>query len=311
MLRPRYIDPKTDFAFKKIFGSTGSEHILRSFLNGILYGGQPTIASLRIVEPYSIPRVMGMKDTYLDVRAVLEDGQHIIIEMQVLNIPGMEQRVLYNAAKEYGNQLLQGEDYTLLNPVVALTLADFEMFPEAPKQMISRFKLFEKKRLLEYPDGDLELVFVELTKFNCELSNLKSLTDEWLYFLGHAGELSTIPTPLTEVAEIKEAFEKAERAGLTEEEEHALTLKRQWIADQRRAHHTHATTKAELRRSKAELKQSKVELKQSKAELKQNKAELKAKDSKLKAQQAQLLKAVKLLVASGMSESAARKQMGL
>jgi len=88
----RFISPKTDFAFKKIFGSAGSQGILRSFLNAVLYEGLPRIASLEIVDPYSIPRLEGMKDSYLDVRAVLDDGQHVIIEMQVLNVPGMEKR---------------------------------------------------------------------------------------------------------------------------------------------------------------------------------------------------------------------------
>jgi predicted transposase/invertase (TIGR01784 family) len=88
----RYINPKTDFAFKKIFGSPGSRGILRSFLNGVLYEGEDRIESVTIVDPYSIPRLEGMKDSYLDVRAVLHDGQHVIIEMQVLNVPGVEKR---------------------------------------------------------------------------------------------------------------------------------------------------------------------------------------------------------------------------
>ena len=58
----RFISPKTDFAFKKIFGSAGSQGILRSFLNGVLYEGADRIASLVIVDPYSIPRLEGMKD---------------------------------------------------------------------------------------------------------------------------------------------------------------------------------------------------------------------------------------------------------
>jgi len=47
----------------------------------VLYEEQPRIVSLEIVDPYSIPRLEGMKDSYLDVRAILNDGQHVIIEM--------------------------------------------------------------------------------------------------------------------------------------------------------------------------------------------------------------------------------------
>jgi predicted transposase/invertase (TIGR01784 family) len=41
-----YINPKTDFAFKKIFGSKESKDILISFLNAILYDEQDAIQDL-------------------------------------------------------------------------------------------------------------------------------------------------------------------------------------------------------------------------------------------------------------------------
>jgi predicted transposase/invertase (TIGR01784 family) len=229
----RYINPKTDFAFKKIFGSPGSHGILRSFLNGLIYDGADKIASLTIVDPYSIPRLEGMKDSYLDVRAILHDGQHVIIEMQVLNIPGMEKRVLYNAAKEFSNQLVKGDDYRLLNPVIALTLTDFIMFPELEGQVISRFVLTEKNGLISYPHGDVELVFVELPKFGRGLNELRGLTDEWLFFVDSAAKLDAVPAQLSAVHEIEDAFEIAETARLTREEDHALHLKSRWIADQK------------------------------------------------------------------------------
>jgi len=76
----------------------------------------------------------GVKDTYVDVKATISnDGGEdtsVIIEMQVLNVEGFEKRILYNAAKAYSNQLNIGEDYTILEPVIALTITDFAMFPE-------------------------------------------------------------------------------------------------------------------------------------------------------------------------------------
>ena len=83
-----FINPKTDFAFKKIFGSKHSHDILISFLNGILCQGKATIVSLIILDPYQAPRVKGMKDSFLDIKATLSSGQTVIIEMQVLNILG-------------------------------------------------------------------------------------------------------------------------------------------------------------------------------------------------------------------------------
>ena len=156
----RFLDVKTDFAFKKVFGSQQSKPVLVDFLNAMLdYSGEFAIADLEIVDPYQIPLIKGMKDTFVDVKAVLANGSRVIIEMQVLNIEGFEQRILYNAAKQYSSQLLKGEHYRLLNPVIALTFTDFILFKEAPEQVISRF------RLIEYGD-DIELVFVELPNFS-------------------------------------------------------------------------------------------------------------------------------------------------
>ncbi|MEL6384796.1 MAG: Rpn family recombination-promoting nuclease/putative transposase, partial [Cyanobacteria bacterium J06626_18] len=145
-----FINPKTDFAFKKIFGSLQSQGVLISFLNGLLYDGADTITSLDILNPYQAPRIRGMKDTYLDVKALLKDGTQVIVEMQVLNVEGFEKRILYNAAKTYSTQLGTGDDYTLLNPVIALTITDFVMFEDLEAYR-SRFVLWEKDFLIDYP----------------------------------------------------------------------------------------------------------------------------------------------------------------
>jgi predicted transposase/invertase (TIGR01784 family) len=160
----KFLDIKTDFALKKVFGSEDSEDILIDFLNSIIrFENNHKIWNLAIVDPYNIPMLKGMKDTYVDVKAELDDNSHLIIEMQVLNHEGFEKRILYNAAKKYSAQLKKGEDYHLLNPVIALTIADFSLFPEQP-DLISQYKLLEKQRLTEYSD-DIELIFIELPKF--------------------------------------------------------------------------------------------------------------------------------------------------
>jgi len=229
-----FINPKTDFAFKKIFGSEQSKDILISFLNSLLYSGQSTIQDLEIINPYLAPKIQGIKDTYLDVKARLADNKMVIIEMQVLNLEGFEKRILYNAAKAYSIQLEPGEDYTLLNPVIALTLTDFEMFENLP-QVISNFVLKEKTVLTDYPINDLELVFVELPKFTKALDELETLADKWIYFIKSARGLETIPETMGQVPEIRKAFEVANQANLTREELEALEQREIYIHDQRNA----------------------------------------------------------------------------
>lgn len=227
-----FINPKTDFAFKKIFGSEQSKDILISFLNSILYEARPVIEDLEILNPYLAPRIRGIKDTYLDVKAKITGNKTVIIEMQVLNVEGFEKRILYNAAKAYSIQLDSGEDYTLLNPVIALTITDFEMF-ENLDRVISRFILKEKDFLIDYPIYDIELVFVELPKFTKELDELETITDKWLYFLKCARSLESVPEKMGEVPEIRKAFEVANQANLSREELEDLERQEIYIHDQR------------------------------------------------------------------------------
>jgi len=229
-----FINPKTDFAFKKIFGSDQSKDILISFLNAMLYDAKPIVEDLEILNPYLAPKIRGIKDTYLDVKAKITGNKTVIIEMQVLNVEGFEKRILYNAAKAYSIQLDAGEDYTLLNPVIALTIADFEMFPNLNK-VISRFVLKEKEYLVDYLIYDIELAFVELPKFNKKLEELETLTDKWIYFLKSARSLETVPETMGRVPEIQKAFEVANLANLSREELEDLSQREIYIHDQRNA----------------------------------------------------------------------------
>jgi predicted transposase/invertase (TIGR01784 family) len=230
----RFINPKTDFAFKKIFGSEQSKDILISFLNGMLYEGKSVILDLEIVNPYQVPRIRGIKDTYLDVKAKITGDKTVIIEMQVLNVEGFEKRILYNASKAYSIQLETGKNYTLLNPVIALTITDFEMFPHL-ERVINRFILKEKDFLVDYLTDDLELVFVELPKFHKPLEQLESLTDKWIYFLKNARNLEIVPENMGDVPELQKAFAIANQATMNREELDDLERREIYIHDQRNA----------------------------------------------------------------------------
>lgn len=228
-----FINPKTDFAFKKIFGSKQSKDILISFLNAIVYNEQDIIQDLIILDPYQAPRIQGIKDSYLDVKATLIDGTTVIIEMQVLNVLGFEKRVLYKAAKAFSIQLGVGEDYTLLNPVIALTITDFEMF-SGNSRIISRYRLKEKEDLTDYSD-DIELVFVELPKFKKNLNDLETLIDKWLYFLKSANQFETVPPTMGEEPAIQHAFTVAQHSKLNRKELELLEKGEIFLHDSRNA----------------------------------------------------------------------------
>ena len=231
----RFLNPKTDFAFKKIFGSSESTEILLSFLNAILGLESPyRLRDLTILDPYNAPKIKGMKDTYLDVKAHDEQGKDYIIEMQVLNVAGFEKRVLYNACKTYAGQIGKGEDYHLLTETIAITITDFVMFPvvEMP-DVVNKFKLRAEEGRV-YSD-DLELVFAELPKFDKGEQKLETVLDRWFYFLKTAGDLTSIPGVLRGEPAIVHAFEIANKCGLSSEELDAQERREIFIQDQRGA----------------------------------------------------------------------------
>ena len=244
----RFIDPKTDFAFKKIFGSDQSHDILISFLNSLVYNGEAIVQDLKILNPYQPPKIAGIKASYLDVRAKLQTGETVIIEMQVLNVSGFEKRVLYNAAKGYAIQADARMHYTTLNPVIALTITDFEMFPEFP-DVISRFVLKERRTLVDYPVCDIELIFAELPKFTLSIDESLSLADKWLYFLKNAPSLAMIPNSMETIPALQQAFQIAQQSNLNRDELEELEKQQIYIQDQKGA----ITKAVEIALKKAEL----------------------------------------------------------
>ena len=253
-----FINPKIDFAFKKIFGSEDSKDILISFLNALIYEAQPVIQDLEILNPYVAPKIRGLKDTYLDIKAKIIDRQTneqrtVIIEMQVLNVEGFEKRILYNAAKSYSIQLTTGQGYNLLNPVIALTITDFVMFADLPN-VISRFVLKEKDFLIDYPIYDIELIFVELPKFKKDLAALETIIDKWLFFLNNARKLQDVPSSMDNIPELKKAFYIANQANLTVEELDDQEKSEFFIQDQQGA-----VTKAVKKAAKESLEQGRKE----------------------------------------------------
>ena len=228
----QFINPKTDFAFKKIFGSSENKHILKSFLNALIYEGQPVIEDLEIIDTALSLKISGLKDSYLDVKAKINDGTTVIIEMQVLNVASFAKRVIYNAAKTYANQLGKGEGYSKLKPVIALTITDFEMFQDRAK-VISHFRFKEVEDVFDYPEPEIDLFFVELPKFKKDLEQLESIADKWIYFIKNAPSLEIIPGKMGEVSEINQAFEMANEANLSLAELEALEKREMVIEDQR------------------------------------------------------------------------------
>lgn len=211
----RFVDPKNDVAFKKIFGDEQHKEILISFLNAVLdLQGVQEIADVEILNPYQAPRLELLKYTLLDLKAVDKRGVTFIIEMQVEEIEGYKKRFQYYAAKAYASQIERGEEYVKLNQVIFIGILNFTAFES--KHYLSRHLLLN----LETKDqelNDIEFNFIELPKFKKEEHDLTTLLDKWIYFIKYAGRLDVLPEATNNPA-LQSAYDVAERFRWSKEE---------------------------------------------------------------------------------------------
>jgi len=227
----RFINPKIDLAFKKIFGTTENKDILIKFLNAILYEAQPVIEDLDILDPHQGVETVGVKDTYLDIKAKINGDRIALIELQLINVSSFGKRVLYNGATTYSLELTGEERYERLKKVICLKIVDFEMFANQA-EVISRFVFKEKEHKSDYPDTELELVFVELPKFSKQVTELETTADQWIYFIKNSSTLDTVPERLSAIPEIKKAFELVSEINFTPPELKELKKQEMWINNQ-------------------------------------------------------------------------------
>jgi predicted transposase/invertase (TIGR01784 family) len=271
----QFIDVRTDFAFKKVFGSEESKDILISFLNAVL---DDSIVDLTIINPYQIPLVEGLKETYVDIKAKLENGTTVLIEMQACNQGGFGNRIQLNLAKTYSTQLRSGDKYVKHNRVIALTVTDFVMLNDdkLKSSVITHFGFMELSKLVLFPYNKMEMVFVELPKFDKKESDLISMADKWIYFIKQVGNLTSIPQSLIDDETINHALEIANAASLTPEEVEIQDKKARWLADQEEVEAERQVALEKLAQMKVEKQAAVAEKKAAVAEKKAAVAEKKA-----------------------------------
>lgn len=210
---PRYLDPKSDLVFKKVFGQ--HPKILKSFLNAILpLPKDCLIEDLEYLSSENVPEIEGMKHTIVDVRCYDNHGRHFIVEMQLQWAGYFIKRMVFNTAATYVRQFSRGEKYESLSPVYGLALIDATFTDE--EEWFHHYQLCDKKNTtLE----DLQLVLIELPKFKPESIAEKRLAILWFRFFREINEKTQqVDESLLKEASIKEALKLVEISAYTHEE---------------------------------------------------------------------------------------------
>lgn len=212
----KFADPKSDIAFKKVFGNEHKTEILISFLNAVLdLHGDNAITEITILNPYQAPKISLLKESNLDVSARTYAGVRFIVEMQVEKQDYLAKRALYYAAKAYVSQIQRAESYPKLNQVIFIGILDFTLFEG--EDCLSKHLILNRKTF-EHEIQDLELNFIELPKFHKSLEELETVIEKWIYFFRYAEDLTMVPEPLAELEELSEAFEILAQHNWTQDE---------------------------------------------------------------------------------------------
>ena len=209
----KFVDPKTDIAFKKIFGNDAHKNILIEFLNEILELDAP-IEDVTISNSYQAPRLKGLKETTLDIKATDKLKREFIVEMQVEKETAFVKRAVYYSSKAYSQQLQKTEKYHLLKPVIFLGILDFTIFDHA--SVLSRHLILNAETG-QHDLKDLEFNFIELPKFTKSETELETTADKWIYFIQQADNLDHVPNNADTPA-LQEAYDIAAQHHWTQEE---------------------------------------------------------------------------------------------
>jgi predicted transposase/invertase (TIGR01784 family) len=185
-----HLDPKNDYAFKKLFGTEKNKIVMLGFLNDILKGhrGHKPIADIEYLTPLHDPTFIFSKPSCVDVVCTDVSGYKYIVEMQMINHNGFVKRCQYYAAKTYAQQAVLGKDYTWLKETILIVVANFIVFPEK-KNFLSRHLILDETTQ-EQDLKDISFVFLELPKFKKKEIALNSDVDYWCYFLKNAKDTS-------------------------------------------------------------------------------------------------------------------------
>ena len=193
----RYINPLTDFGFKRIFGTETNKDFLIDFLNAVLEieGG---IVDLRYDNPERQGRAKIDRRAIFDLYCITGKGEHIIVEMQNVQQDNFKDRVLYYASFPIQEQGQRKKDWDFqLTPVYSVNILNFKFSkgPDEEQQYFHYVQLIDKiSNCVFYKK--LAFVFIELPNFTKKENELETNIDRWLYLLKYLAEMQDLPDVL-------------------------------------------------------------------------------------------------------------------
>ena len=215
-MKAKYINPYTDFGFKKIFGEEASKPLLIDFLNALL-PEQHHIIDLTFKNTEQLGLTDLDRKAIYDIYCETDKGEKFIVELQKAKQNYFKERTIYYSTFPIREQAEKGEWNYNLKAVYCIgildfTFDDYESVPER-NDFLHNIKLKNQHGNVFY--DKLTYVYLEMPNFTKAESHLASRLDKWLYFIKHLEDFQTIPAIFKDEV-FEQAFEKAELANLAQ-----------------------------------------------------------------------------------------------
>jgi predicted transposase/invertase (TIGR01784 family) len=225
----RFIDPFTDFGFKRLFGSEPNKDLLIDFLNQIM-GEERQIVDLVYNKTEYLGHFPENRKSIFDLLCTGSNGEQFIIEMQRVKQEYFKDRCLYYTSSLISEQAPKGSpkwDYHL-KPIYLIGLMDFQFDDTHKEQYLHRVQLMKVDTKEIFYDK-LGFIFIEIPKFLKSDEELSSELDSWLFLLKNMSRLDKIPLILRKPI-FSKLFNIAEVSNLTGLEKMAYdaSLKEKW-----------------------------------------------------------------------------------
>jgi predicted transposase/invertase (TIGR01784 family) len=228
------LNPLNDYLFLKYMGEKGDEEQLLAFLNVVLHRtGKGNIVSVAIVENKALSKdIIGGKSCVLDLRAILDNGTKVNIEVQLRNSGNMDRRSLFYWSREFVRGIKSGQDYGKLPAVIAVNIIDFELLPEI-NDIQTSFHLWEDRHKNNMLTDALEIHFVNMFKFRRlkEKDIINNPLHRWLTFFSKETDEATIKKIIDMDTAIKKAHKKIAFVSQDEEALHAYQMREMALMD--------------------------------------------------------------------------------
>ena len=208
----RYINLFTDFGFKKLFGEEPNKDLLIALLNDLL-GNKEHITDLTYLKNERLPETEGDRRAVYDLYCSNDRGEKFIVEVQRAKQEHFKDRSIYYSTFAIQEQARRGREWAYeLKGVYTIAIMDFVFDERYPDKYEHRIKLMDEENHVVFWDK-LTFVYLQIPKFNKELSDLQNDFERWLYAFRNLHRLRHMPKEL-ETAIFKKLFEVAEIASM-------------------------------------------------------------------------------------------------